>query len=155
MRLKLIIPIALVLILFSFNNCTTDNLTPWLVISENKRFLSTEKGDPFFWLGDTGWLLFQKLSREEAAKYFDTRKQQGFNVIQVMVIQNIIRNTNFYGDSALVDHKINQPLVSEGSSPDDPEQYDYWDHVDYIVKLAHEKGIYLAFVPVWGSVPRR
>lgn len=141
----------LLLICFSFNNCTTDNPAPWLVVSENKRYLSTEKGDPFFWLGDTGWLLFTKLSREEADRYLETRKAQGFNVIQVMVIQSINKNTNFYGDSALMNHKIDQPLITEGSSPDDEKQYDYWDHVDYLVNLAHEKGLYLAFVPVWGS----
>lgn len=121
------------------------------MISENGRYLATENGDPFFWLGDTGWLLFQKLSREEAVKYFDDRKQKGFNVIQVVVIHNINKSTNFYGDSALTGHRIDQPRVTEGSSPGDPEQYDYWDHVDYLVKLAREKGLYLAMVPIWGS----
>jgi hypothetical protein len=148
---KLIIYAVLMMILLSFDNCTNDNLTPVLIVSENKRFLSTENGDPFFWLSDTGWLLFQKLSREEAAKYFDIRRSQGFNVIQVMVIQNLKKNSNFYGDSALAGQMIDKPFLTEGNSPDDPEQYDYWDHVDYLVKLAHEKGIYLALVPIWGS----
>ena len=42
---------------------------PLLKISENKRFLSDEDGNPFFWLGDTGWLLFSKLDREKSIKY--------------------------------------------------------------------------------------
>jgi hypothetical protein len=32
------------------------------------------------------------------------------------------------------------------------DAYDYWDHLDYIVKRAAEKGLYVALVPVWGSV---
>ena len=57
---------------------------PKLKVSANGRYLITEKGEPFFWLGDTGWLLFGKLTREEADKYLEDRRQKGFNVIQVM-----------------------------------------------------------------------
>jgi hypothetical protein len=140
----------LILILSCSENTTTD-LNPQLRVSENHRYLMTEKGDPFFWLGDTGWLLFSKLSREEAERYFDDRRQKGFNVIQVMVIHDIMKAVSFYGDSALIDHRVDMQFITEGSSPDDPQQYDYWDHVDYLVKLAAKKGIYLALVPVWGS----
>jgi hypothetical protein len=125
MRLKLALFIALLTLLFACNQDRTRELTPALRISENGRYLATENGDPFFWLGDTGWLLFKKLSREEAGKYFNDRKQKGFNVIQVMVIHNIKDCTDFYGDSALINHIIDCPLVTEGSSPGDPEQYDY------------------------------
>jgi len=41
------------------------------MVSENHRFLVTNRGAPFFWLGDTGWLLFAKLSREEAELYLE------------------------------------------------------------------------------------
>ena len=145
---------AFILFLLLLAGCTEktfSDLTPGLVISGNGRYLATENGDPFFWLGDTGWLLFKNMSREEAGEYFDNRVQMGFNVIQVMVIHDIVRNINFYGDSALVNRRIDRPAVTEGSSPDDPAQYDYWDHVDYLVRLAAEKGLYLAMVPVWGS----
>src|SRR5438552_925287 len=57
-----------------------------LKISPNGRYFMTADGQPFFWLGDTGWLLFSKLTRENAIKYLDDRKQKGFNVIQVMVL---------------------------------------------------------------------
>jgi hypothetical protein len=128
-----------------------EDLTPHLEVSGNGRYLSTENGDPFFWLGDTGWLLLLKLSREEAARYFDVRIEKGFNVIQVSLVHNVDNCVNFYGDTALVNHNLDQPLLTNGESPGDPEQYDYWDHVDYIVSLAHRKGLYLAMVPVWGS----
>jgi hypothetical protein len=32
----------------------------------SRRFLVTEKGEPFFYLGDTAWELFHRLTREEA-----------------------------------------------------------------------------------------
>ena len=114
----------------------------------------TETGDPFFWLGDTGWLLFTKLNREEAEKYLEDRQQKGFNVIQVMVIHDL-GEVNYYGDSALVHNKIDNPLTTEGKSFTDPVQYDFWDHVDYVVELAGKKKIYMALVPVWGSNVRQ
>src|SRR5690606_28057225 len=30
------------------------------------------------------------------------------------------------------------------------EQYDYWDHVDYIVDQANARGLYIAMLPSWG-----
>ncbi|UEG52847.1 glycoside hydrolase family 140 protein [Mucilaginibacter daejeonensis] len=124
---------------------------PLLKVSDNHRYFSTPDGKPFFWLGDTGWLLFSKLDRAEAEKYLEIRRKQGFNVIQVMVIHDI-KETNAYGDSALVNKNIAHPAVTPGANPDNEAEYDYWDHVDYIVDLAAQKGIYMAMVPVWGSV---
>jgi len=116
-----------------FISCTrqdNNELCPQLQISGNKRYLVTDSGEPFFWLGDTGWLLFTKLTREEAEKYFEDRHQKSFNVIQVMVLHNVLKAVNVYGDSALVNHDIEHPFTTEGNSFEDPDQYDYWDHVD-------------------------
>lgn len=123
---------------------------PVLQVSENHRFLQTAEGDPFFWLGDTGWLLFTKLSREETEAYFNDRVEKGYNVIQVMVLHSL-RACNFYGDTALVNYNVATPLTTPGDSIGSPAQYDYWDHIDYVVNLAAEKGLYMALVPVWGS----
>jgi hypothetical protein len=151
MKTKLAYVFTLLFLIFSCNDNSVRELTPGLRVSENNRFLMTKNGDPFFWLGDTGWLLFSKLSREEAGRYFDDRIQKGFNVIQVMVLHDVMKEVNIYSDSALTGHRIDQPRVTPGNSPDDPEQYDYWDNVDYIIKLAGQKGLYMALVPVWGS----
>ena len=121
-----------------------------LLVSANGRFFTNGNGEPFFWLGDTGWLLFSKLNREEAALYLEDRKQKGFNVIQAMVLHNVALQ-NAYGDSGLINRNVATPLTTPGASPDDATAYDYWDHVDYIVDLAAEKGIYMALVPVWGT----
>jgi hypothetical protein len=137
--------------LFSCSLATKDREElPQLKVSENGRFLMTADGDPFFWLGDTGWLLFSKLNREEAACYLDDRAGKGFNVVQAMVLHSLDL-VNAFGDSALVGGNVAMPCEKKGDSFADPEAYDYWDHVDYILHLAEERGIYMALVPVWGS----
>ncbi|MDB4582194.1 glycoside hydrolase family 140 protein [Draconibacterium sp.] len=123
---------------------------PQLQISQNNRFLMTENGEPFFWLGDTGWLLFSKLNREEAEMYLNNRAEKGYNVIQAMVLHEL-KVKNFYGDSALVNRDASQPKVTPGNSFKNETEYDFWDHMDYVIRLAEKKGIYIALVPVWGS----
>src|SRR5689334_22954952 len=117
-----------------------------LQISANKRFFQTADGKPFFWLGDTGWLLFAKTTREEAVQYLETRKQQGFNVIQVMVLHSVgIKNV--YGDHALINSDVSTPAITPGNNFNDTASYDYWDHVDFIIDEAAKRGIYMALVP--------
>ncbi len=122
-----------------------------LKISANRRFFQTADGRPFFWIGDTGWLLFVKCSREDAVYYLDTRMQQGFNVVQVMVLHDMNNTKNVYGDFALINEDASRPNITEGNDFSDAAAYDYWDHVDFVVDEAAKRGIYMAMVPVWGS----
>ncbi|SEJ30521.1 Putative collagen-binding domain of a collagenase [Dyadobacter koreensis] len=143
------------LLLSGVLGCQTDKkaeqkeLKPKLNISENRRFFTDENGKPFFWLGDTGWLLFSKLDRQEAIKYLDDRQKKGFNVIQVMILHSL-KFADAYGDSALVNKNVARPYIKEGISTDS-SQDDYWDHVDFIVDEAGKRGIFMAMVPVWGN----
>lgn len=123
---------------------------PGLKVSSNKRFFQTSDGQPFFWLGDTGWLLLIKCNREEAVHYLQTRQEQGFNVVQVMVLHNTT-SKNVYGDYALRDGDAAKPIVTPGNVFNDTTAYDFWDHVDFIVDEAAKRGIYMALVPVWGG----
>ena len=122
-----------------------------LKISDNHRFFQTADGKPFFWLGDTGWLLFVRLTREEAVQYLETRKAQGFNVIQVMVLHDVKNARNVYGDLAIENDDVSKPVTTPGADPADSVAYDFWDHVDFVVREAEKRGIYMALVPVWGS----
>ena len=149
-KLKSFLPIIITGILFCSFSAKKESKTPLLKVSENHRFLTTADGKPFFWLGDTGWLLFSKLTREEAEKYLDDRARKGFNVIQVMVLHEL-KVTNVYGDSAVIRQNISQPAVTSGNSVENSTDYDFWDHMDFIIGKAEEKGIYMALVPVWGS----
>ncbi len=143
--------LSIMMLLVSCSSDSLSSLCGELKVSDSGRSLERINGDPFFWLGDTGWLLFSKLSREEAELYLDDRRSKGFNVIQVMVIHNTERAVNVYGDSALAGGRIDRPVVTAGSSFEDEAEYDYWDHVDFIIDCAAQKGIYMALVPVWGS----
>jgi len=127
------------IILSCFLIAPTQRDLPLLRISPDKHFLVTEKGDPFFWLGDTGWLLLSRLNREQTDQYLEDRHKKGFDLIQVMLVHGLT-DTDVYGDSAL----INKNLATPGKA--------YWQHLDYVVDKAAEKGIYLALVPVWGGV---
>lgn len=124
-----------------------------LAVSKNKRFLQTADGEPFFWLGDTGWLMFQKLDRNEVEQYLENRRRKGFNVIQCMVLHTG-SDRNFYGAPALVGDDPGRPNVTAGSSLEKKGEYDYWDHIDWAADVAARKGIYLAMVPAWGSIAR-
>jgi len=128
-----------------------DAQVPLLKISANKRFIQTADGKPFFWLGDTGWLLFIKCNRADALKYLDDRKQKGFNVVQVMLIHDIKLGVNAYGDSSIHNQDVSKPVTTVGKNFNDLTQYDYWDHVDFIIDEAAKRGIYMALVPVWGG----
>src|SRR3954447_5751949 len=119
---------------------------PRLRVSENRRFLVTTDGKPFFWLGDTAWELFHRLNREEADHYLNARAQQGFTVIQAVAIAELDGHTdpNPYGHLPLIDLDPARPAVKEGPAND------YWDHVDFIVERATSLGLVIGFLPTWG-----
>jgi hypothetical protein len=122
-----------------------------LSMSPNHRFFQRADGSPFFWLGDTAWLLFSRLDRRDTLRYLDDRQAKGFNVIQVMVLHTAdARAAN--GTAALIGSDPARPLVTPGSDPSYPSQYDYWDHIDWVVREAAARGIYVALVPAWGSI---
>ena len=82
-----------------------------LRVSPDQRFFARQDGRPFFWLGDTGWLLFKKCTREETLKYLDTRRRQGFNVIQVMLLHDLKDARNAYNQSAIKGSDVSKPQV--------------------------------------------
>ncbi|WP_321472296.1 glycoside hydrolase family 140 protein [uncultured Paludibaculum sp.] len=126
---------------------------PRLKVSENRRFLVTDDGRPFFYLADTAWELFHRLNREQAVHYLDIRAAQRFTAIQAVALAEEygITEPNAYGDLPLIDTDPSRPAVTLGAKPGDPKQYDYWDHVDYIVDQANARGLYIAMLPTWGS----
>lgn len=119
----------------------SDKALPLLQVSENRRFLATETGTPFFWLGDTAWELFHRLNREQAEQYLRRRAAQGFTVVQAVVLAELDGLTvlNAYGQLPLRD--------------DDPRQINesYFAHVDWIADKAASLGLYIAMLPTWGG----
>jgi hypothetical protein len=117
----------------------------YLRVSGNRRFLVHEDGQPFFWLGDTAWELFHRLSREECKLYLDSRAEKGFTVIQAVVLAELdgLRVPNAYG---------HLPLVEE--DPLRPSE-DYFQHVDWVIREARKRGLFIALLPTWADKVNR
>ena len=120
---------------------------PWengkLKVSDNKRFLQHENGKPFFWLGETAWLLPSRSNRDEVDYFMAETRKNGYNVLQISTLHNI-PSMNVYGHLAL-------PNGFDFRNLDKAGEYNYWQHVDYIVERAQKNGIYVGIVCVWGT----
>jgi hypothetical protein len=125
---------------------------PVLRVSADGRFLLTADGKPFFYLADTAWELFHRLDREQAVAYLDKRASQGYTAIQAVGLAELdgVTDPNPYGDLPLVGKDPTRPAVTPDANPNKAEEYDYWDHVEYIVDQANARGLYIAFLPTWG-----
>lgn len=124
-----------------------------LAVSSNGRHLAHPDGTPFFWLGDTGWGLLQKLDREAVKYYLKTRARQGFSVIHAAAVHKnpfiTPELSNIYNDRPFIDDDPTRPNLTPGNDPDDATAYDYWDHIEYIINTAEQYGIYILFLPVF------
>jgi len=150
MKRNLTVVIILLLYLLSCKQEKSTGKMQKLSVSGNGHYLVTADGKPFFWLGDTGWLLFGKLDRQEADQYLEDRQKKGFNVIQVMVLHQLSAK-NKYGNLALISEDVSRPDTPAANAGKDSAQYSYWEHIDYMISKAEEKGLYMALVPVWGT----
>jgi hypothetical protein len=108
--------------------------------SSNGHYLLRD-GKNFFWLGDTGWELFHRLNRRQADVYLHTRSQQGFTVIQAVVLAEFdgLHSPNANGDL---------PLLHD--DPRTPNE-NYFKQVDYIIDKAGEEGLVIGLLPTWGD----
>jgi hypothetical protein len=122
-------------LLLSFNQAFSQ-----FSISANHRYLLKD-GKPFYWLGDTGWELFQRLTKEEADEYLKRRSEQGFTVIQAVVLAELdgLHTPNAYGDTPLIDDDPARPNEA------------YFKQVDYVIDKAKEYNINIALLPTWAD----
>lgn len=121
---------------------------PWshgeLKVTADGRYFCHADGKPFFWMGDTGWLLPERLDREEAVEYLSGVSEAGFNVVQVQTVNDVPAH-NVYGCSS-------HPSGYNFSDVDRDGDNGYWKHMDYIVDRAAERGIYIGMVCIWGGL---
>ena len=120
---------------------------PWengnLKVSDDRHYLIHENGRPFFWLGNTAWLLPERLTRDEVDFYLSREREEGYNVEQIQVL-NAIPTFNIYGRQANDEQFSFAQFTFKNV-------YGYWDHLDYIVDKAEANGIYIAMDCIWGS----
>lgn len=114
---------------------------PNLKISQDNRYLLTEDGKPFFWLGDTAWELFHRLDQAEALRYLQDRADKGFNVVQAVILAELegLTDPNALGDLPLLDQDPLKPNES------------YFNYVDFLVHEAAIRSIYMGLLPTWGD----
>jgi hypothetical protein len=112
-----------------------------LQVGPSKRHLQWEDGTPFFYLGDTAWELFHRLTRDEATRYLEDRARKGFTVIQAVALAELDGLTvpNPYGEVPLV-----------GGDPSRPNEA-YFAHVDFVVSKAASLGLVVGLLPTWGK----
>lgn len=135
----------LYLLVLWFFFCESLAQTPFksgpLKVSDNHRYLVHQDGTPFFYLGDTAWELFHRLTRDETNYYLKRRAEQGFTVIQAVALAEFdgLNTPNANGDRPL--------LNNDPQTPNDA----YFKHVDYVIDKAAELGLAVGFLPTWGD----
>ena len=133
----------LLLFLTAYQTVFSQFLNPQLPIkvAANGRYLEYANGKPFFWMGDTGWQLLHKLSRKDVDLYLETRFQQGFNVIQLVIMPELngLKTPNKIGEVPILNNDLDKPNEK------------YFEFVDYVLIKAASLGIYIAMLPSWGD----
>jgi hypothetical protein len=110
-----------------------------LKVSPNGRYFVDQDGKPFFYLGDTAWLLFQRLDRKEVEEYLKDRAGKGFTVIQAYVLRGLgARHPD--GAASLLGEK---PLIDR--DPAKPNEA-FFKHVDHVINRANDLGLVLGLV---------
>jgi len=112
-----------------------------LRVSPDGRHLLRADGQPFFYLADTAWSLFHRLTRDEADLYLRNRLAKGFTVIQAVALSESdgLRTPNAYGERPLVENDPRRPNER------------YFAHVDWVIDRAAEVGLTFALLPTWGD----
>lgn len=114
---------------------------PPIQVHPEGRFLMTSQGKPFFWLADTAWELFHRLTRDEARRFLANRAQKGFTVIQAVILAEFDGLRTPTPDGLL-------PL--DDADPTRPNEA-YFAHVDAIIRMAADYGLYIGLLPTWGD----
>jgi Protein of unknown function (DUF4038)/Putative collagen-binding domain of a collagenase len=122
---------------------STASQSQWqkLYIQPDKRVILKGDGKPFFWLGDTAWELFHRLTREEAEEYLRNRATKGFTVIQAVALAEFdgLTQPNQYGQLPLIDNDPTKPNEA------------YFKHIDWVVDKANQLGLIVGLLPTWGD----
>jgi hypothetical protein len=110
-----------------------------LRVSANGHYFVDQEGRPFFYLGDTCWLLFQRPNREEVDEYLKDRASKGFTVMQAYVLRGLGKQ-HPDGNSSLLDAT---PFIDR--DPTRPNE-EFFKNVDYVVNRANELGLVMGLV---------
>ncbi|MBI5586241.1 MAG: DUF4038 domain-containing protein, partial [Deltaproteobacteria bacterium] len=111
-----------------------------LKINAANRYLEDQNNQPFFWSGDTAWSLLAQVSREDAVAYLEDRRQKGFTVILVNLIEHQFATNaprNYYGAPPFSGKVFTTPNEA------------YFAHVDYVLNEAANRGLVVLLTPLY------
>ena len=111
------------------------NREPLHVNADGRYLMEGDK--PFFWLGDTAWLMLLRFSEEEIDVYLRNRAEKGYNVIQTVLIHSLPENRGA---------KTSLPPARR-----DPTVDSYWEWVEHILDKMEALGLYAGLLPAWGQ----
>jgi len=140
MKTKVLFVILTSFLLFPVISGQTSNHGS-IIVHPEKRYLQYEDGTPFFYLGDTAWELFHRLTIDEARMYLTDRAMKGYTVIQAVILAELdgLNTPNANGDL---------PFNDEGyTKPNDA----YFKHVDAIIQMMDSLGMTVGLLPTWGD----
>ena len=144
MKCKIYLSLLFVLCAFEFicigQDCKMCKYVYPLKLSSSKRYLTDQYNMPFFWSGDAAWSLIAQLNIKEADLYLDNRKEKGFTVIMVSLIEHKFSTNapaNIHSEAPFNDI----PFVSPNEK--------YFEHADYIIKAAAQRNIVVLLAPLY------
>ncbi len=109
-------------------------------VSPNGRYFIDQRGEPYFFLGDTEWELFRKYSADEATQILNRRKSQGFNTILVMLMG--IEMERLFPERESSHANLHGELPWEEDDPLRPNPR-YFEHIDSMIRLGEQTGMNL------------
>ena len=112
-----------------------------LQVTKDGHYLQFADGTPFFWLGDTGWELFHRLTLGEIKQYLDNRSAKGFTVIQAVALAEFdgLRKPNQYGEVPFIDLNPSKPNEK------------YFKVIDSAIHMAKQRNLFIGLLPTWGD----
>jgi len=117
---------------------------PHISVTPDGHFFQDENGAPFFFLSDTAWVLFNKLTEEEIRVLFENRARKGFNIIQSVVFRDLF-TPNSPNASGITPFASEEAMWKVEMNP-------LWiDWVRRVLGIAAEYGLTMALLPTWGD----
>lgn len=112
-------------------------------VAFDKRYFMKD-GKAAFYLADTCWSAFTNISEDDWEYYLDYRKSQGFNVLQINMLQQ------WDASQTKLDSK---PFAFKADGTFDFEAYNeaYFQRADRMFAKAYEKGMTVALVLLWAN----
>jgi len=122
----------------------------------NPHLLETIEGEPVFINNYTVWSLIQNGSREDILDFIPQCKNRGFNMISTVILNDKYNGSSIYKLPAFTNDSSgnpdpSKPMTTEGINPEIKGEYDYWDHVEFVINQAALNSMYISLHPTWGS----